>query len=237
MKLNFGLSVLFFFLFSLTVYAQEVNENDFFLLRGKVIDNETKAKITNADVRIIGIDSSDIRLQVDSNGLFVKSLKYQTAYVIIVSAPNYLMARGKEFGPYGSKSANHLYELEKTGGCSGLIPLITYAKNDFENPVIPDEENIDALEIFATLLKDNPTLIVEIIGYRDSNEKEDVSLNRANYAVNTIKKLGISENRIRPKDGGLDKTITEKKRSSDLNQTNITHNRMLIFNIIGTTDD
>ena len=236
MKLNLRHIIFFFSLFTLSVYGQEVNESDNFMLRGKVIDNETKAKISSAEVRIIGSDTSDISLHVDSNGVFVKNLKYQTAYTIVVSAPNYLNAKGREFGPHGSESSNHLYELEKIESCSGLIPLITYAKNDFKNPVIPDEEDSNALELLSTLLKDNPTLIVELIGYRDSNEIEEVSSNRANYAVNAIKKSGISEKRIKPKDGRLDKTITETKRSSDLNQTNISHNRMLIFNIIGTTE-
>lgn len=221
--------VLFFAFFYSVLYGQDSNE---YLSKGVVKDFSTKQNLTSATVTYIGTDSSRRVLTVDSLGEYTIVLKRNTAYAIIASAPGYLNAKAKEVGPHGPMITHSTFELEKIKNCSGLIPLFIYNTNESSNPFVPDEPEIKPFEIIEKIMQDNPKLKAELIGYRDQSEKPEISLKRSKEAVKTLINLGIDEKRLLIKDGGKSNEITQGKRDSDLNNTGIQHNRMLIFNIL-----
>jgi len=229
MKFCRNILVLFIALIYSVLYGQNSNE---YLSKGVVQDLTTKQKITSATVTFIGTDSSRRVLTVDSLGEYSIILKRNTAYTIIASAPGYLNAKAKELGPHGPMITRSTFELEKIKNCSGLIPLFVYKINESSNPFVPNEPDIKPFDIIKRIMLDNPDLKAELIGYRDQNEKPEISIERSKQAIKALIALGIDEKRLVVKDGGTSNEITESKRSSDLNNTGIQHNRMLIFNIV-----
>lgn len=229
MKFYRNILVLFFALIYSVLHGQSSNE---YLSKGVVQDLTTKQKITSATVTYIGTDSSRRVLTVDSLGEYSILLKRNTAYAIIASATGYLNARAKELGPHGPMITHNTFELEKIKNCSGLIPLFVYNLNESSNPFVPNEPDIKPFDIIKKIMQDNPDLKAELIGFRDQNEKPEISIERSKQAIETIMALGIDKKRLIIKDGGTSNEITERMRNSDLNDTGIQHNRMLIFNIV-----
>lgn len=215
-----------------TVGQQDVVESEF-LLKGHILNEKTKEKITNATVEIHGTDSSMVKIRVDSTGHFKQVLNIKTGYIIMVRARGYLKVDKKvPFTGYG-KVVEQRYELQ-SASCSGLIPLLTYEFNDSSHPFIPDAKETDVYDLLFSVLDKNPSLNVEFTGYRDKDENGGISLKRAQNVVAQLIKRGIEKEKISAKDGGSDTKTTNKIRESIQNYTNIKHNRLLVFKIISS---
>jgi len=188
------------------------------------IDVETNDTLTNVNLKIAGTDGSSREYKSDSLGVFpVIDLKPNTAYSVIVSKNKYLNAKGKEttIGSMNSKKFIHEYALQKLFVCFGHgIPNITYAYNNLE-PYL-EETGTELANIHFDILTENPSIVIQIQGYRDKSEKKKISKQRAENYKTLLVKMGINKKRLVVVDKGIGNHETPKE------------NRTIKFRVIST---
>lgn len=179
-----------------------------------VEDFETEEVLEEAKVKIIGTDGSSRDYFTNKQGavLGVK-LKPNTSYSIIVSKEGYLLVKGKETTLNVLKSVRFVHEYSlKASTCGGrmrLFPLVYYDHNNLTEYTKNDGSgkleviDIEAYNALGAILKENPTIVIEIAGYRNVDEKESLSMNRVQQAKNRFVEMGIDAERIVIKDGGI----------------------------------
>ncbi|PCJ01515.1 MAG: hypothetical protein COB15_00930 [Flavobacteriales bacterium] len=175
-----------------------------FHLKGIVKCFEMKKPINNATVKIMGTDGTTREVKTDSNGIFYCELDSNTSYSINVSKSKHINSRGKEttVGHIESKLFFHEYELRYSPGCGPMLPILSYTHNTATH-IKGDSLILDAANVLHDIMTENPTLVVQITGYRDSTEKKFVSNKRVkDYAIKVIA-LGIDKRRIVIEDGGI----------------------------------
>lgn len=198
-----NLFILSFFLSSIVGFSQE-DVLDLKLKVEKVINAETEELLTEVKFTIVGTDGSSREYVSDSLGQFpLIDLKHSTSYSTIVSKNGFLNAKGKEttIDCYDSKIMVHEYALAPVMSCSLPIPVPVY---EFNRSDLKDAKcDNNATKYIVDILTENPNIVVQLYGYRDSVENVTVSRERAvNFRLNLIK-LGIEEDRIKLKDVGI----------------------------------
>lgn len=220
-----------------------------FILRGQVIDIETKEPITAADVELTGTDGTSVIVQTRSDGTFEFGdkgngefyINGNTSYSLTVGKPDYLSARGKEttVGVEESKIFAHLYELQPISKEPIKLPDILY---DFDAATLTPQAE-DSLDYLYDILVDNPTIVIELLSNTDSrgsdSYNERLSQARAASAVAYLIKRGIDDERMVPKgmgkrnllytDAEINRLPTEEEREA-MHQLN----RRTEFRIIST---
>ena len=187
------------------------------------IDVETNDTLTNVNLKIAGTDGSIREYKSDNLGVFpVIELKPNTAYSIIVSKNKYLNAKGKEttIGSMNSKKFIHEYALQKLFICGPFIPNITYAYNNLEP--YSEEAGSDLTNIHFNILTENPSIVMQIQGFRDKSEKKKISKQRAESYKALLVKMGINKKRLVAVDKGIGNHETPKE------------NRTIKFRVIST---
>ncbi len=209
----------------------------------RIIDINTKKPIFNSEIKIIGVDYSQINLKTDSLGFVKTQIKFGVQYLITASAPEYLIDKSSklfEKDKYEAKqefTVSQIFELRKLEECTGMLPLVVYEFNKFKKPVFTSQKSQSALESFVGLLKINPNLRVEFTAYRDSLEKAEISEKRLDFLIKRLIKNGIDTSRVYIVDGSYQTNFTDNLRNSKLNIDNLKHNRFLVFKIIGLISD
>lgn len=140
------------YLFSITILIMNLGFSQastdlVFQFNGKVVDKETYLPVPNAEIEIIGTDSSTTIVQTDSSGLFHSPLNKNTSYSISVYEPSYLKAKGKvtTISELKSKVFTHKYELQ---------PIVTIHEGflaiDFDSTfsLSPFNLNSDTITLF-----------------------------------------------------------------------------------------
>lgn len=205
------------------------------IISGLVVDFETNKPIKNATVIISGSDSSALENKTDSIGEFNFSVSLENNYSIAIYCPQYLINFGGPIVPFGNHPFTKLFfefKLQAIKTSWKIFPVITYGFEEYEisNP-IDDPEN-DSLNLLIYTLTENPTLFLEVTGFRDNSESSEISLERAAYARMVIVKQGINENRIITIDGGVEPNMILRESERDHFKNGTKHNRVLTFNII-----
>ena len=175
-----------------------------FTLQGTITDINDSLPIKNAVVRLIGTDSSDIETQTDSLGFYSFKLKPATSYTIIVSAEKYLTSKGQEttLNLDASTKFIHNFKIQSVHTPYCGPPSIIYPFNDFKN-FYTNETDYPIDSIYYNTLIDNPTIVIELIGYRTNEEKHNISIKRTQYFTNHLVLMGIKKARIKSTDGGV----------------------------------
>jgi len=167
-----------------------------------VKDIETDEILTDVIVRIVGSDNSDTKYISDSVGVIpIIELKENTTYSVFVESKGHLTAKGKEITVGKSESLLfvHAYKLKPfTIPYCPVLPEIYYKKNSVE----PIKIEYLYSSLYDVMIE-NPNIIVQIIGYRNKSEKNNLSKKRAIYYTEKLIKLGIAKQRLKIYDGGL----------------------------------
>jgi len=183
-----------------------------FILRGEVLDIETKEPLVAAKVELIGTDGTSASVETRSDGTFEFAdkgngefyINANTSYSITVSKPEYLMAKGKEttVGLEESKIFAHTYELQPITKDPIKLPDILY---DFNKTTLTPQAK-DSLDYLYKILVDNPTIVIELLANTDSRGSDAYNLNlsqgRAASAVEYLRSKGIDIERMEPKGMG-----------------------------------
>lgn len=182
-----------------------------------LIDVETNDTLTNVNLKIYGTDGSSREYKSDSLGVFPKiDLKPNTSYSLVINKSKYLNAKGKEttVGLLTSKKFIHEYALQrlKNTGCP-MLPIIYFMKNEIKS---------SETKWLIELLSENPTIIIQIQGFRDKSEKKKISKQRAENYKTLLVKMGINKKRLVAVDKGVG------------NHENLKENRTIRFRVIST---
>ena len=178
------------------------------LLVEGTITNTDGEHLSDASLRLIGNDGTNIKTQIRRDGTYRLKLQKDTRYAMLATSRGYL-------------NMKHIFTTE------GLTDSHTY-KQDFNlspisKPVkmgniffkfgswelTPDSE--DGLNALVKLLNDNPNITIEMAAHTDmvgnNAANQELSLKRAQSVVNYLIKAGVEKERLTPVGYGEEKPI------------------------------
>lgn len=178
------------------------------LLVEGTITNTDGEHLSDASLRLIGNDGTNIKTQIRRDGTYRLKLQKDTRYAMLATSRGYL-------------NMKHIFTTE------GLTDSHTY-KQDFNlspisKPVkmgniffkfgswelTPDSE--DGLNALVKLLNDNPNITIEMAAHTDmignNTANQELSLKRAQSVVNYLIKAGVEQERLTPVGYGEEKPV------------------------------
>lgn len=178
------------------------------LLVEGTITNTDGEHLSDASLRLIGNDGTNIKTQIRRDGTYRLKLQKDTRYAMLATSRGYL-------------NMKHIFTTE------GLTDSHTY-KQDFNlspisKPVkmgniffkfgswelTPDSE--DGLNALVKLLNDNPNITIEMAAHTDmignNSANQELSLKRAQSVVNYLIKAGVEKERLTPVGYGEEKPV------------------------------
>jgi peptidoglycan-associated lipoprotein len=167
-----------------------------FEVTGEVFDKESESRITDASVRIIGTDGTNLKVRA-KGGKFQLKLKPETEYIFAAFKDGYLndKARGSTVGMADSK--NFKIDLFLTPTDTPIrVDNINY---EFDSAELLSE-SIVALDTLIQILDLNPTIVIELMSHTDHSGTDqynfDLSQRRAQSVVDYLIKKGINPQRL-----------------------------------------
>ncbi len=183
-----------------------------FWVKGKIYDKKTNAGLPSS-VELTTIDSGYVlsKLQTDEEGNYLTTLPEGKNYAFTVNRKGYLFF-SENFTMQGNVSDSPmvinigLQPLEK--GASIILKNIFFESKSAALQTISFIE----LDKVASLMKENPTLNIQISGYTDNVGKPAdnllLSVNRAKAVIVYLQKNGIDSKRLLGKGFGENKPIS-----------------------------
>ena len=170
-----------------------------FTVSGKVFDADTREPIAGASIELFGSDGSSIPFKTDATGTYKFDLKPETSYKLSAIMSNYLnkylevstvgLEQSKDFiGDFDFALRSTLRAIE--------LPEVYYdlAKWDLR------PESMKALDGLVSVLKENPTIVIELGSHTDSRPipmtNDTLSQRRAESVVKYLIKSGIEAERL-----------------------------------------
>ena len=178
-----------------------------FTFSGTVKDAKTKQYASNAAVRLIGSDGSNIMTRTNEKGYFNFSdsqINKNTTYDITIDKDNYftLTAQQTTIGLEFSKDIVQDFDIEPIPQEPIMLPDILYDLGKWD--LKPQFE--DSLQGLIETLQVNPTITIELASHtdaRDTDERNDIlSQKRAQSVVNYLIIRGIDPHRLTAKGYG-----------------------------------
>ena len=178
-----------------------------FTFSGTVKDAKTKQFVSNAAVRLIGSDGSNIMTRTNDKGYFNFSdsqINKNTTYDISIDKDNYftLTAQETTIGLEFSKDIEKDYDIEPIPQEPIMLPDILYDLGKWD--LKPQFE--DSLQGLIETLQVNPTITIELASHtdaRDTDEHNDIlSQKRAQSVVDYLIIRGIDPLRLTAKGYG-----------------------------------
>ncbi|MDE5647155.1 MAG: OmpA family protein [Muribaculaceae bacterium] len=182
-------------------------------ITGHVDDTDGYA-VSEAMIRIVGDDGSDRRNRVRDDGSFGFRLDPGIRYAMLASAEGYLNAR-QEFKT-DTTEEDALYEVGFTLAPVGHPIVIDNIFYDFDKATLRPESR-NALDSLAAMMRDNPTITVELSAHTDRIGSDtyniDLSLRRARSVVGyLVDEAGIDPRRLTAKGYGKSRPMTVTPR-------------------------
>ncbi len=152
-----------------------VNDSLLFIVYGSIVTDSLHKPILDANVRIISTNGTDTIIYPDSKGEFI----YQTNEI----GSFRLSTRHRDY--YNSEHFfttinlkkdsvfNFKFEMKEIISCVMYIPVVNFEEDKTSVPH-------DSLKHSFNLMKENPTLIFNVIGHQSVNEKKAFQKNVQN---------------------------------------------------------
>jgi outer membrane protein OmpA-like peptidoglycan-associated protein/tetratricopeptide (TPR) repeat protein len=184
-------------------------------IKGKVFDIKTKEGLpSSVELKEISTGLRSSKVQTDEEGNYLITLPVGKDYAFNVNRKGYLLY--SESFPLGSQPSDSVYLIDIP-----LQPIETNAnvilKNIFFDTKKYDlkPESIAELDNVVDLLKENPTMRIQINGFTDnigkSSDNLTLSNNRAKTVVTYLASKGIEVNRLLSKGWGASRPIADNK--------------------------
>jgi len=184
-------------------------------IKGKVFDIKTKEGLpSSVELKELSTGLRSSKVQTDEEGNYLITLPVGKDYAFNVNRKGYLLY--SESFPLGSQPSDSVYLIDIP-----LQPIETNAnvilKNIFFDTKKYDlkPESIAELDNVLDLLKENPTMKIQINGYTDNIGKTSDNLtlsnNRAKSVVSYLASKGIAANRLLSKGYGATRPIADNK--------------------------
>lgn len=178
------------------------------LLVEGTITNTDGEHLSDASLRLIGNDGTNIKTQIRRDGTYRLKLQKDTRYAMLATSRGYLNMK-HIFTTEGLKDS-HTYKQD-----FNLSPISKPVKmgNIFFKfgswELTPDSE--DGLNALVKLLNDNPNITIEMAAHTDmignNTANQELSLKRAQSVVNYLIKAGVEKERLTPVGYGEEKPV------------------------------
>lgn len=212
--------------------VKEVNNTSLTVFKGKTIDALT-SKAVEAEIDIVDNESGKVIEKFTSNsatGKFLLSLPAGKNYGISVKAEGYLFHSENFDIPKGSayQLVDKVIELKNIAvGSTIALRNIFF---DIGKATLRPNSNTE-LERLVKLMKDVPSLKIEISGHTDNTGSaslnEKLSQNRAQAVVDYLTQKGIAKDRMMAKGYGSNKPIASNASESGRQQNRRTEFKIL----------
>ena len=184
-----------------------------FTLQGKVTDKDTKAGIDSCSIRLVGSNGESFTGITNGSGNYMfaengsrdRFVKENTSYSIQVSKDGYLVAKD-QFSTVGLDESTIFdlsFILQNAKEEKAIeMPEVQYAVGSYELL----EQSKDSLNFLYDILKNNPTIVVELRAHTDARGDDasnmELSQKRAESCVNYLASKGIPQQRMKAKGYG-----------------------------------
>ena len=177
------------------------------LIEGKVLNSDGE-HLTEGNLRLVGNDGTNVKMQIRRDGTYRLKLNKQTQYAMLANARGYLNQK-HTFSTEGLTDS-HTYQQDFV-----LSPISKPVKmgNIFFKfgswELTPDSET--GLNALVKLLNDNPNITIEMAAHTDlvgnNTDNQALSLRRAQSVVDYLIQHGIEQERLTPVGYGEEKPV------------------------------
>lgn len=171
-------------------------------------------ELPGAQVHIVGTDGTNTKVSALSDGSFDYEIREGVSYAFLASHTGYLNVRGflpKDSTSQGQKSYTLQFPLPSMN-IPVLVRNVFYAFDKAELT----ERSTEALNRLATLLKENPHIVIELSAHTDSRGRatynQVLSQRRAESVVQYLTQQGIASHRLVAKGYGLSRPLVVSKK-------------------------
>lgn len=187
-----------------------------FSMKGKVFNQEDDEPLSNAYVKIVGSDGTNLKLNVTKDGSFGSKLKSQTDYVFMVGNVGYFNYK-KKFTTTGL-SDNKEFEFDVP--MLAMDNVVEYRNIYFdENQSTLTKNAQEELDRLSAILSINPTVKLNISAFAsgegNSRIESQLSEDRADEVLNYLVKKGVKKSRLTAKGFGATEPITVDARLAE----------------------
>jgi peptidoglycan-associated lipoprotein len=160
-------------------------------------DAATGARLDNTDIRLVGSNGAVLRKRTEANGAFYFRVNAGLSYLVLASHRGYLNAK-LLFSSAGWENGHvHRDTFALTSTARPIeIPNILF---DFGKATLSDASRT-ALDSLVEIMKDNPSIIVELRAHTDSRGSDEsnyeLSQRRAQAVVDYLITNGVDEPRL-----------------------------------------
>ncbi len=177
------------------------------LIEGKVMDNNGE-HITDANLRLVGNDGTNVKMQVRRDGTYRLKLNKQTRYAMLANARGYLNQKHT----LSTESLTDSYTYQQDFVLAPISKPVKMANIFFKFgswELTPDSE--EGLNALVKLLNDNPNITIELAAHTDlvgnNADNQQLSLRRAQSVVDYLIKHGIEQERLTAVGYGEEKPV------------------------------
>jgi outer membrane protein OmpA-like peptidoglycan-associated protein len=211
-----------------------------FMLTGQVVDKKTGEPIKGAKVNIFSRpDNIKQEFLTDDEGKYWVKLNKDIAYDLFSEGPEYYKSEFQfltNINDKRSKTYEVNFELEKVEVEKPIvIPNIYYGLNKWDL----NEPSKQGLEVLVQLMKENPSINIELSSHTDSRSSDKYNLTlsqkRAQSAVDFIISRGIKSERIIAKGYGESLLLNHCVNQANCSEEDHGVNRRTEFKIIKIT--
>lgn len=206
-----------------------------FKLEGRVFDKNSNQPIAGALVSLAKVNGSILKTETDDNGAYRFNLSKESEYNVSADKTNY-RSDVENLATIGLTTSSVLTQnlyLESIVIDKAIrIENIYY---DFDKWNIRTDAAVE-LDKLVKIMKDNPTIWIELGSHTDSRGKDAYNLNlsqkRAESAVQYIISRGINKNRITAKGYGETQLLNKCANGVDCTEEEHQLNRRTEFKIV-----
>jgi peptidoglycan-associated lipoprotein len=186
-----------------------------FGLKGQVYSQKTDDPITDAYMRLIGTDGTNVKLNIRNDGSFGAKLSPQTEYVFMVASKGYFNYKHK----LSTVGLGNNKEFEVEVGMMPMEDAIVLKNINFEKDQFDLNNNSQQeLDRLAMILGMNKEIVLEIVAHSSGegtgSEAIVLTQKRAQSVMDYLMKKGIPTERLSAKGVGDSEPITVSKRQA-----------------------
>lgn len=183
--------IIILLLTQINLYSQGKDE---FKISGFIKGENSKSPVLDCEITIVTPSGLTYKSKSDSNGYFkidnISNL--DDKFIVSIKKSKFF---GKEMKIYFNNRAHDTIinvELKTIDISVRWLPEVYFEYNKGK----PVKGYKEALSVLVQTLEANPTMIIKIIGYKDSQETNDLRMERANFILMKLVKLGIDKKRL-----------------------------------------
>jgi peptidoglycan-associated lipoprotein len=209
------------------------------LVKGNVIDRETGNPVGGASAYITGENKAPLILKTGGNGTFVSELALNQTFTISAGKDKYFrsteqLVSTRDIVNDTTVELTLYLDPIPDEGVEFTLKGIYYDLDKAD--IRPDAAKV--LDSLAVILRNNPTLVIELASHTDSRAEEDYNLKlsqrRAQSCVDYLVKKGIPKDRLKPVGYGESKLVNDCADGVDCTEEQHQENRRTTFRVLST---